>query len=403
MTVKYEPYRQYCEARKGVHQYRSLQETRILPDGLAERSGQKLINFSSNDYLGLSQHPALMERAQEYAARYGVGSTASRLVTGNVPGYSKIENTLARGKGLGAALIMNSGYQANTTILAALADTEILGCPVTVLADRLSHNSLLQGGLLGGARLSRFRHNNYDHLENMLAQQTARGAQVIIVTESVFGMDGDRADLPKLIELSHRYNALLYVDEAHATGLFGKKGFGLTSDYPGQIDIVMGTFGKALGSYGAYVACSQVLRDYLVQRCSGLIYSTGLPPAILGAMEAALELVPSLDKERAYLQQQSEYLRQQLTWQGWNCGVSTTHIIPVMMRDEQAAIRLAETLKQNGILLSAIRPPTVPHGTSRLRLSLSAAHREEDIQHFIDVMAEQITSDNIPAPQVLAS
>lgn len=401
--IKHEPYRQFCEARKTAHQFRSLQETRILPDGLAERAGQKLINFSSNDYLGLSQNPILLERAQDYAARYGVGSTASRLVTGNMPGYAKIEQDLAKGKGSESALIMNSGYQANMTILAALADTDIIGKPVTVLADRLSHNSLLQGVMLGGARLARFHHNDYVHLENMLSQQSAKGAHVIIVTESVFGMDGDRADLPQLIALARHYNALLYVDEAHATGVFGENGFGLTSDYKGQIDIVMGTFGKALGSFGAYVACSQVLKDYLVQRCGGLIYSTGLPPAILGAMEAALELLPSLNAERAYLQRQAEHLRQQLTWQGWNCGASTTQIVPVIVGDEQVAIRLTESLKEKGILLSTIRPPTVPQGTSRLRISLSAAHREDDIQHLIDVMSEQAAIGDITATEVLAS
>ena len=400
---RYDPYRQFCEARKTAQQFRQLQETRILPDGFAERAGQRLINFSSNDYLGLSQHPALLQRAQEYAARFGVGSTASRLITGNIPGYAKIEQDLARGKGSETALIMNSGYQANMTILSALADPDVVGKPVTVLADRLSHNSLLQGVMSGGARLARFHHNNYDHLEQLLAQQTTRGTHVIIVTESVFGMDGDRADLPRLIALAHHYNALLYVDEAHATGVFGENGFGLTADHKGQIDLVMGTFGKALGSFGAYVACNHVLRDYLVQRCGGLIYSTGLPPAILGSIEAALEIIPSLGAERLHLQQQASHLRQQLTWQGWNCGSGTTQIIPVIMGDEQAAIRLAEILRAKDILVPAIRPPTVPRGTSRLRLSLSAVHKPGDIQYLIDVMAEQADSGDFQKTETLAS
>jgi 8-amino-7-oxononanoate synthase len=384
------PYRAFCTKRMAVHQFRTLEYTKILLQGRAQRSGKELINFASNDYLGLSQHPMLLAKSQDYAARFGSGTTASRLVTGNNPAYGVIETKLAEGKGTEAALVLNSGYQANVSVLAALADSDVIEKPVTVMADRLCHNSLLQGIMLSPARLVRFQHNDLEHLENLLLQQQGKDTHVIIVTESVFGMDGDCADLETLVRLKEKYGAMLYVDEAHATGLFGDNGFGMAAGYKGAIDVVMGTFGKALGSFGAYIACSTILRDYLIQRCGGLIYSTALPPAILGSMEAALNLLPNLNAERAHVQEQAARVRKTLKQQGWNCGNSTTQIIPVILGHEEAAKDLAETLMHNGMLAPAIRPPTVPRGTSRLRLSISAAHTKQDIDHLIAVMADQM-------------
>jgi 8-amino-7-oxononanoate synthase len=401
--TKENPYRAFCEKRQTEHQFRQLRTTQILPDGRAEQEGKTLINFAGNDYLGLSRHPALIANAQDYAARYGAGSTASRLITGNHPLYEKIESKLAQGKRCESVLVMNSGYQANLTVLAALAEAEVIGRPVTILADRLCHNSLLQGALLSGARLMRYHHNDHDHLENLLRQQKAKGAHVIIVSESVFGMDGDCADLSALTALARQYDAMLYIDEAHATGLYGPNGFGFCAAHKGEVDIVMGTFGKALGSFGAYVGCSTIVRDYLIQRCGGLIYSTALPPSVLGAIEAALDLLPQMEKERAYLKKQSEHLHEALRQQGWNCGASTTHIIPVILGDEESATMLADILRQNSLLAPAIRPPTVPRGTSRLRLSLSAVHKTQDIDLLIDVMGAE-AARFIPHPaQALAS
>ncbi|MFY9287133.1 MAG: 8-amino-7-oxononanoate synthase [Alphaproteobacteria bacterium] len=383
----YDAYQNFCEHRKKTHQFRALRESLPRIDGHALIDGQNLINFSSNDYLGLSQHPSLIKAAQSYAERYGAGSTASRHISGNNPHYASIESKIARGKGTEAALLMNSGYQANITVLAALADAEVVGKAVHILADRLCHNSLLQGAILSGAQLKRFHHNDYAHLESLLQQQKEKGTHIIIVTESVFGMDGDRADLKALTDLASRYEAMLYVDEAHATGLYGSHGFGLASDYKGQIDIIMGTCGKALGSFGAYIASSQIIRDYLIQRCGGLIYSTALPPAILGSIEAALDLLPHLNKERDYLEAQSKRLRQALCEQGWDCAESTTQIIPIILGHEEAATHLSEQLKLKGFFVPAIRPPTVPRGTSRLRISLSAAHKADDIDRLINAMA----------------
>lgn len=381
-----DPYRAFCRKREAAHQSRGLEETEILPAGRALRAGAELLNFSGNDYLGLSRHPALVARVRDYAVRYGAGVTASRLVSGNHPAYALVEEKLAQGKGYEAALVLNSGYQANLSVIAALADADAVGKPVAVFADRLCHNSLLQGILLSGARLTRFRHNDLDHLASLLEAQAGKDAHVIVVSESVFSMDGDCADLPALGALAHQYDALLYIDEAHATGVYGPQGFGFAAAHKGAADIAMGTFGKALGSFGAYVACSAAMRDYLIQRCGGLIYSTALPPPVLGAIEAALELLPQLDKERAHLHEQSARLRAALGAQGWDCGASTTHIIPLILGEEQAATMLAENLRARGILVPAIRPPTVPRGTSRLRLSLSAAHSAEDIDRLIGVL-----------------
>lgn len=386
--TKFSAYQNFYAQRQTLHQARSLRETVLLPGGKASRDGVTLDNFSSNDYMGLSHHPWLRQRAREYIDLYGTGATASRLVTGNLPAYTALEQKIAAEKGQPAALILGSGYQANLSVLAALLDKDVLKKSVTVLADRFCHHSLLQGALLGAARLMRFHHNDYDHLEQLLKQHTGHDKICFIITESVFGMDGDQADLTALVALARCYDAMLYVDEAHATGVFGARGFGLAAEFKSTIDVVMGTFGKALGSFGAYIACDQSLRDYLIQRCGGLIYSTGLPPAVLGSIDAALELLPSLTQERDELQRQAARVRQALRHQGWNCGASTTQIIPVILGSESAATDLSQALIEKGILAPAIRPPTVPRGTSRLRLSLSAAHTVEALDQLLDVMGQ---------------
>jgi 8-amino-7-oxononanoate synthase len=219
-----------------------------------------------------------------------------------------------------------------------------------------------------------------------LKQYAGHDAQIIIVSESVFSMDGDRADLAALIELSDQHDALLYIDEAHATGLFGPGGYGLTAKHKGRIDVVMGTFGKALGGFGAYIACGKDIRDYLMQACGGLIYSTALPPAVLGTIEAALDLLPEMEDVRRSLQEEASRLRAALQEQAWNCGASTTQIIPVIVGEEAAALELAAILEEKGFLISAIRPPTVAPNASRLRISISAAHKREDIDKLIAAM-----------------
>jgi 8-amino-7-oxononanoate synthase len=386
--AKTEIYQAYCAARDAQSRLRRLQEATLAPDGRIWRGESELVNFASNDYLGLSQHPALIEGACAFAREYGAGVAASRLVTGENPAFAALEARLAAAKNQPSALVLAAGYQTNLTAVAALADKDVAGRPVTVLADRLAHHSLLQGALLSGARLIRFRHNDCDHLEALLRARSAKGDYCVIVTESVFGMDGDLADLGRIGALAQEFSALLYVDEAHATGVFGARGFGLCEDFSEVVDVAMGTFGKALGGFGSYLACAGDIREFLIQRCGGLVYSTGLPPAVLGAIDAALTLVPQMAAQRQALLARAEHLREKLQAQGWDCGASASQIIPVIVGGEAETLTLAAELERRGMLVAAIRPPTVPAGSSRLRISLSAAHLPADIDSLIAALGE---------------
>ncbi len=386
--AKVDPYETYCAQRAAQDRLRTLKSATLAPGGRIVRDGKTLINFAGNDYLGLSLHPALIAASRDFAEKYGAGVAASRLVTGDHPAFSDLEAKIAAAKRQESALVLASGYQTNLTVLAALADAEVIGRPVTVLADRLAHHSLLQGAQLSGARLMRFQHNDCDHLETLLQARTAKGEFCVVVTESVFGMDGDLADLARIGALAKKFDALLYVDEAHATGVFGARGFGLCEDFGEKIDVAMGTFGKALGGFGSYLGLPKILREFLVNRCGGLIYSTGLPPAVLGAMGAALDLVPTLGPERAALLAMAESLREKLRGAGFDCGASASQIIPVIIGGEAETLELAKKLEARGFLVAAIRPPTVPPGTSRLRISLSAAHSAEDAAALADALLE---------------
>ncbi|MDD5759362.1 MAG: 8-amino-7-oxononanoate synthase [Desulfobulbaceae bacterium] len=350
----------------------------VAPAGGAnvEVDGQAMTNFSSNDYLGLASHPALIEGATHYMARYGAGATASRLVCGNFPCFTDLERRLAVMKGSESALVMNSGFQANVSLIPALVSQGSL-----VLADRLCHNSINQGILLSRARLMRFRHNDLDHLKELLTAHSQAYARILIVTESVFSMDGDRSDLDALVELSRRYHALLLVDEAHATGVFGHQGMGLTCGK--DVDVVMGTFGKGLGSFGAYVACSNELREYLINFCSGFIYSTALPPPVLGAIHAALDLVPTMDQERSHLQGLAQYLRDGVQEIGLSTGNSSTQIVPIIVGEDHAALSLSQGLFKQKMVAAAIRPPTVENGKARVRLTLTCQHDKDQVDRLL--------------------
>lgn len=354
------------------------------------RDGRCLINFSSNDYLGLAHHPAVIARAQDWAGRYGAGSTASRLVCGTLEGHVQVERKLAALKGTAAALVFNSGFQANQAILAALLAEEVAGPQPLVLADKLIHASMYEGLRSAGVMPKRFRHNDLAHLRELLqkARDESGTQTIMIVVESVYSMDGDRADLAGLCDLAEAFQALLYVDEAHATGVLGPEGRGLSADpaVRGRVDMIMGTFGKALGSFGAYVAGSERLCAYLVNRCAGIIYTTSLPPAVLGAMDAALDLLPDLEPERLRVAGYADDVRAAVRGWGGNCGDSSTQIVPVILGTEERALTAMATLHDAGCLAVAIRPPTVPPGTARLRLALSAAHQPQQIAALLEAL-----------------
>ncbi|AWJ86044.1 8-amino-7-oxononanoate synthase (plasmid) [Azospirillum sp. TSH58] len=381
-------FRQHLDRLDRRHTRRTLLPVRPEGAGRIRRGGRTLLNFSSNDYLGLASHPRLVERAGDWARRWGAGSTASRLVCGTLELHAEVEAKLARLKGTEAALLFNSGWQANAAVLPALFDRELLGAEALVFTDRLNHASLHHGCAAAGVRQIRFRHNDLDHLDSLLAQRAGEPGVRFVVTESVFSMDGDRADVPALAALAERHGAFLFLDEAHATGVLGPRGMGLAALGEGRVDLAMGTFSKALGGFGAYVAGSQALCDYLVNRCGGLIYATALPPAVLGAMDAALDLVPTLDAERARLQGMAERLRAAFHGLGIATAGSSTQIVPAITGAEEDALALSRRLEERGILGIAIRPPTVPPGTSRLRFALSAAHTDADLEALTGAVAD---------------
>ncbi|RJR48577.1 MAG: 8-amino-7-oxononanoate synthase [Desulfobacteraceae bacterium] len=352
-------------------------------------NGRVLVNFSSNDYLGLSRHPLLIERAAQFMERFGAGSTGSRLVCGDFEIFEQVERRIADLKGTEAALIFNSGFQANVSMIPALSDPSSV-----IFSDRLNHNSIVNGARLARCRVECFRHNDMEHLR-MLLQDARNGnngsTRILIITESVFSVDGDQSDLDRLVSLSREHGALLIVDDAHATGVLGKRGMGLTCGK--GVDVAMGTFSKACGGFGAYVACSGVLREYLINCCSGFIYSTALPPAVLGTIDAALDLIPSMDAERERLHENGAFLRKSLQEQGWSTASSTTHIVPVVVGEESKTLSLSRFLEDHGILAPALRPPTVEPGKARIRFSLSSSHTREQVESLVRLLASWRSSN----------
>jgi 8-amino-7-oxononanoate synthase len=373
------------EAEDG-NRRRSLRPVTRLPGGrVLMDDGRTLVDVSSNDYLGLALHPLVRTRAADYAQRLGGSAPASRLVTGTLPEHLQVEQRLAAFKRADAALLFASGFQANASVLPALIG--MMAGPVKVFADRLNHASLHAGLAQAGQRQIRFRHNDLDHLERQLKAADNQGRTRLIVTESVFSMDGDRANLAGLLALADRHDAILYIDEAHATGVLGPHGAGLCAALPkGAPVIVMGTLGKALGGFGAYVAGPRTVIDALVQGCGGFIYSTAPPPAVLGALDAALDLVPGMDAERERLLRNAAKVRAAAEAREFAVFDSSTQIVPVGLGAETRALNAARLFEEAGLLAVAIRPPTVAEGASRLRLSLSVAHEDAVADRLIEAI-----------------
>ncbi|HEY3415442.1 MAG TPA: 8-amino-7-oxononanoate synthase [Armatimonadota bacterium] len=369
----------FLEQRKEERLLRRLSPLAWRAPARAATGDQEYIDFSSNDYLGLSAHPALIRAAQDALVKYGVGAGASRLMSGDLDIHHALEEAVAAFKGAEAALVFNSGYQANTGLLPALVDRHDV-----IFADSLSHASLLDGAVLSRAKLIRFRHNDMDHLADLLHEQRASYTRALLVTESVFSMDGDRAPLRELVALKERYHCRLLVDEAHATGIFGPQGRGCVEadGLTGQVEFVMGTFSKALGGFGAFLASTQLVKDYLVNAARSFIYSTALPPAIIAANLAALQVCrdePSLGKK---LLLKADRFRKALQREKWKTG-GESQIIPVLVGESARALALSAKLAECGFRVLAVRPPTVPEGQARLRFSLCSAHNST---HLIKVL-----------------
>ncbi len=360
---------------------------RILPHALHEgrylyAAGQKMLNLSSNDYLGLAADLELRTRFLESLTPedFLPSSSSSRLLTGNHPAFDELETALARLYGAESALVFNSGYDANTGILPAIAMQDDL-----ILADKLVHASLIDGMRLSRAHWLRFKHNNVKHLERLLALNASNYRHVIIVTESLFSMDGDEAPLRELVRLKQLYpNVLLYVDEAHAFGLRGPRGLGCCEEQGciGEVDFLMGTLGKAAASAGAFVICRRVIRDYLVNHVRPFIFTTALPPVIAKWSRHVLHLLPEMGERRQRLDQLARHLRRALREQRIKCP-STSHIIPLLIGDSAEAVRRAEDMQRRGFYVRAVRPPTVPEGTARLRISLRADMTDEEMEQLI--------------------
>jgi 8-amino-7-oxononanoate synthase len=385
MKASESSYRAFLDARAREGLHRSLLAVRASDARIIEADGRSYLNFSSNDYLGLRFHAALIGRAAEWAETYGVGAGASRLVTGNLDLFAPIEAKLARLKCKPAALIMASGFQTNAAVLQALLDRNVIGTEPLVFADRLNHASMHFGCQSAGVRQIRYRHCDASHLAELLNQYQGDDRPKFILTESVFSMDGDVAPLAEIAALARPHQATLIVDDAHATGILGEDGTGLSSD----ADIVIGTFSKALGSFGGFVASSETVRDYLINRCAGIIYSTALPPPVLGAIDAALDLAPGMNAERAYVARLAERFRAGANAIGLSTGTSTTQIVPVILGTAEAALAMSARLRQAGLWATSIRPPTVPQGTARLRVALTAAHRDSDIDRLLQVLSTE--------------
>ena len=384
-------YRAWLDARTSSGLLRELKQAGVEKPGCVTYGGELYVNFSGNDYLGLARHPDLVARSSEWAQLYGTGAGASRLVTGNLEVFEGVEQKLASLKGHAAALVMASGFQTNAAVLQAVLDSHVLGGEPLVFSDRLNHASIHFGCQAAGVHQHRYRHCDMGHLATLLEKHKADPAPKFILTESVFSMDGDIAPMEDIATLAGAHGAMLICDDAHATGVLGKAGRGLSDGS----DMVIGTFSKALGSYGAYVACSRIMRDYLVNRCTGLIYSTALPPPVLGAIDASLELLPALDAERAHVAELAAHFRNEVRALGFDTGASATQIVPVIIGETGAALDLSAGLARAGYWATAIRPPTVPDGTARLRFAFSAAHTIRQVDELLEVISDMVAGQRV--------
>ncbi|MFC1171647.1 8-amino-7-oxononanoate synthase [Pasteurella multocida] len=380
-------YQQQLADLKAQNQFRQLPQL-IHQGRFIQREGNTMLNMSSNDYLGLANNEALR---QAFFTQYqdqlpALTSSSSRLLTGSFPIYDELESLMAQAFGRETALLFNSGYHANIGILPALADKKTL-----IVADKLVHASMIDGIRLAQCEFVRFRHHDYAHLEQILQKNDRTFERIIVVTESVFSMDGDCADLTQLVALKQRYpQVMLYVDEAHAIGVLGENGLGLAEQQGciNQIDILVGTFGKALGSMGAYVICDQVIRDYLVNNMRPLIFSTALPPFNVAWTHFVFQQLPHLQGERTHLAQLSQYLRQAIVEIFQVPMPSESCIVPYILGDNELTVRTAQRLQQQGYYCLPIRPPTVPKGTSRIRFSLTADMQVAEVEQFIACLQE---------------
>ena len=363
--------------------YRALRPVDGAQDAVVSLNGNDVLLFSSNNYLGLANHPALKRAAAQAIERFGCGSGASRLISGSMAVHHELEARLAALKKTEAALVFPTGYHANVGVLSAL-----MGPRDTILSDSLNHASIIDGCRLSRAEVRVYLHGDTRALDALLAACPPSG-QRLIVTDTVFSMDGDLAPLAQLVELARRYDAWLMVDEAHATGVFGPHGGGLVEEagLVDHVDIHMGTLGKALGGIGAYVAGSRALIDWLVNRARSFVYTTGMPPASAASALAALDIVEHEPERRQRLWDNTRFLSDGLRGLGYRLGESRSQILPIIVGDARQTMTLAEAVLRRGVFAHGIRPPTVPEGTSRIRVTPMATHTRAQLERTLDAFA----------------
>jgi 8-amino-7-oxononanoate synthase len=366
-------------AASGLLRKRRLLETAQTANITVD--GEQVLSFCSNDYLGLANHPKLIAAMQDGATKSGVGSGASHLITGHHQYHQQLEEALAVFVQLPAALLFSTGYMANLGVVGALA-----GRGDEIFADKLNHASLNDAAVLSRAELHRYPHNDLVALEGML--KASKAPRKLVMADAVFSMDGDLAPVPELLALCEQYNAWLLLDDAHGFGVLGEQGRGALSHFNVSSPriIYMATLGKAAGVFGAFIAGDAVLIEYLLQQARTYIYTTASPPALSATVMAALEIIEQDDARRAHLKQLIDYLKSNLHLKNWRLAKSQTAIQPLIIGSNEAALGLSEYLLTLGILVPAIRPPTVPKGSARLRISLSAAHTLEDVERLINAL-----------------
>ncbi|HIS36797.1 TPA: 8-amino-7-oxononanoate synthase [Candidatus Scatousia excrementigallinarum] len=369
----FENYENALDFLKSNSHYRDISDFEAKDEKYIFYKGKKLLNLSSNNYLGLADNINVTKAfLEDTGDRYSFGSASARLLTGNLPVYKDLENLITDMYKSGGTLLFNSGYHANVGINSSLTSKGDV-----IFSDKLNHASIIDGMRLAESKFFRYPHNNMQALEKLLQRERANYKNAVIVSESVFSMDGDIADLKKLVELKNKYNCILVIDEAHAFGVFGKNGLGVGEEYDilDEIDLLIGTFGKAIGSMGAFVTGRRVLIDYLINKARSFIFSTALPPVNIAFSKWVIEnkLLQTYQKRKQMLS-----LARKLG--------SESHIIPVIVGPNDKTVELCEHLYNNGYFTLPIRPPTVPEGTSRLRLSLTTEINEKDLETLCNII-----------------
>jgi len=359
--------------KKGL--YRELRTVEGEQDSSVVINGKRVLMFSSNNYLGLANHPGLKKASMDTALYYGTGSGGSRLISGSMEVHRTLEKELALFKGTDGALLFSSGYHANVGAISALAGEGDL-----ILSDEFNHASIVDGCRLSRGEVRVYKHGDMNSLKEIL-RRSSKFKQRLIVTDSVFSVDGDIAPLPDIVDLAEKYSALVMVDDAHGTGVLGKKGKGAIEHFglEGKVEMQMGTLGKALGSFGAYIAGSEDLIHYLVNKTRSLLYTTALPPSVCGSALAALKILGERPELVSQLRNNANYFRKGMRDLGYPIPESGTPILPLIIRDPFVTMNLARSLFDEGVYVQGIRPPTVPEGTSRLRITLMASHTREQL------------------------